>query len=50
MLAGALSKALDDPAIQKRYVELGSLAPKSRFNGHSEQLVALPRATRLPAL
>src|SRR5262249_31129373 len=29
MLADALSKALDDPTIQKRYVELASRAPKS---------------------
>lgn len=33
MLAAALSKALDDPAIQKRYVELGSSAPKSADRG-----------------
>src|SRR5262249_39945323 len=33
MLADALSKALDDPAIQKRYVELGSSAPKSAERG-----------------
>jgi tripartite-type tricarboxylate transporter receptor subunit TctC len=33
MLADALSKALDDPAIQKRYVELGSSAPKSADRG-----------------
>src|SRR5262245_47638916 len=32
-LADALSKALDDPAIQKRYVELGSSAPKSAERG-----------------
>jgi tripartite-type tricarboxylate transporter receptor subunit TctC len=32
-LADALSKALDDPAIQKRYVELGSSAPKSADRG-----------------
>src|SRR6516165_8378391 len=33
MLADALSKALDDPEIQKRYVELGSSAPKSAERG-----------------
>ena len=33
MLAGALSKALDDPAIQKRYIELGSSAPKGADRG-----------------
>jgi tripartite-type tricarboxylate transporter receptor subunit TctC len=33
MLADALSKALDDPTIQKRYVELGSSAPKSVERG-----------------
>src|SRR5713101_1532798 len=33
MLADALSKALDDPTIQKRYVELGSSAPKSAERG-----------------
>jgi tripartite-type tricarboxylate transporter receptor subunit TctC len=32
-LADALSKALDDPAIQKRYDELGSSAPKSADRG-----------------
>ena len=32
-LADALSKALDDPTIQKRYVELGSSAPKSAERG-----------------
>jgi tripartite-type tricarboxylate transporter receptor subunit TctC len=32
-LADALSKALDDPTIQKRYVELGSSAPKSADRG-----------------
>jgi tripartite-type tricarboxylate transporter receptor subunit TctC len=32
-LADALSKALDDPAIQKRYVELGSSAPKRADRG-----------------
>ena len=33
MLADALSKALDDPAIQKRYIELGSSAPKGADRG-----------------
>lgn len=33
MLADALSKALDDPAIQKRYIELGSSAPKGAERG-----------------
>jgi tripartite-type tricarboxylate transporter receptor subunit TctC len=33
MLADALGKALDDPAIQKRYVELGSSAPRSADRG-----------------
>lgn len=33
MLAEALSKALDDPAIQKRYIELGSSAPKGADRG-----------------
>ena len=33
MIADALSKALDDPTIQKRYVELGSSAPKSAERG-----------------
>ena len=33
MLADALGKALDDPTIQKRYVELGSSAPKSAERG-----------------
>jgi tripartite-type tricarboxylate transporter receptor subunit TctC len=33
MLAGALSNALDDPAIQKRYTELGSSAPKGADRG-----------------
>jgi tripartite-type tricarboxylate transporter receptor subunit TctC len=32
-LADALSKALDDPAVQKRYVELGSSAPKGADRG-----------------
>ena len=32
-LADALSKALDDPAIQSRYVELGSSAPKGADRG-----------------
>jgi tripartite-type tricarboxylate transporter receptor subunit TctC len=32
-LADALSKALDDPAIQKRYVDLGSSAPKRADRG-----------------
>ena len=32
-LADALSKALDDPAVQKRYVELGSSAPKDADRG-----------------
>ena len=32
-LADALSKALDDPAIQKRYIELGSSAPKGADRG-----------------
>jgi tripartite-type tricarboxylate transporter receptor subunit TctC len=32
-LADALGKALDDPAVQKRYVELGSSAPKSADRG-----------------
>lgn len=32
-LAGALSKALDDPAVQARYVELGSFAPKGAERG-----------------
>ncbi|HEX6002202.1 MAG TPA: tripartite tricarboxylate transporter substrate-binding protein [Hyphomicrobiaceae bacterium] len=32
-LADALSKALDDPAIKKRYVELGSTAPKAEDRG-----------------
>lgn len=32
-LADALSKALDDPAIQKRYAELGSSAPKPADRG-----------------
>jgi len=32
-LADALGKALDDPAIQKRYVELGSSGPKSADRG-----------------
>ena len=32
-LADALGKALDDPAIQKRYVELGSSAPKRADRG-----------------
>jgi tripartite-type tricarboxylate transporter receptor subunit TctC len=33
MLADALSKALDDPSIQKRYIELGSSAPKGADRG-----------------
>jgi putative tricarboxylic transport membrane protein len=33
VLADALNKALDDPAIQKRYVELGSAAPKGAERG-----------------
>jgi tripartite-type tricarboxylate transporter receptor subunit TctC len=32
-LADALGKALDDPAVQERYVELGSSAPKSADRG-----------------
>ncbi len=32
-LTDALSKALDDPAVQKRYVELGSSAPKGADRG-----------------
>ncbi len=32
-LADALGKALDDPAVQKRYVELGSSAPKGADRG-----------------
>jgi len=32
-LADALGKALDDPELQKRYVELGSSAPKSAERG-----------------
>ncbi|TMJ33789.1 MAG: tripartite tricarboxylate transporter substrate binding protein BugD, partial [Alphaproteobacteria bacterium] len=32
-LAAALSKALDDPAVQARYVELGSSAPNSAERG-----------------
>jgi putative tricarboxylic transport membrane protein len=32
-LAGALSKALDEPTVQKRYVELGSSAPKGADRG-----------------
>jgi tripartite-type tricarboxylate transporter receptor subunit TctC len=32
-LADALSKALDDPAVQARYVELGSSAPKAADRG-----------------
>jgi putative tricarboxylic transport membrane protein len=32
-LADALSKALDDPAVQARYVELGSFAPKGPERG-----------------
>ena len=32
-LADALSKALDDPAVHKRYVELGSSAPKGADRG-----------------
>jgi putative tricarboxylic transport membrane protein len=32
-LADALGKALDDPTIQKRYVDLGSSAPKSADRG-----------------
>ncbi len=32
-LADALSKALDDPAVQKRYVELGSTAPQGAERG-----------------
>jgi tripartite-type tricarboxylate transporter receptor subunit TctC len=32
-LANALSKALDDPAVQSRYVELGSSAPKGADRG-----------------
>jgi tripartite-type tricarboxylate transporter receptor subunit TctC len=32
-LADALSKALDDPAVQSRYVELGSSAPKGADRG-----------------
>jgi tripartite-type tricarboxylate transporter receptor subunit TctC len=32
-LADALSRALDDPAIQQRYVELGSSAPKGAERG-----------------
>jgi tripartite-type tricarboxylate transporter receptor subunit TctC len=33
VLADALGKALDDPAIRKRYVELGSSAPKGAERG-----------------
>jgi tripartite-type tricarboxylate transporter receptor subunit TctC len=33
ILADALSKALYDPAIQKRYIELGSSAPKGADRG-----------------
>ena len=32
-LADALSKALDDPAIKARYVELGSSAPQGAERG-----------------
>ena len=32
-LANALGKALDDPAVQARYVELGSSAPKGAERG-----------------
>ena len=32
-LVGALSKALDDPAIKARYVELGSSAPQGAERG-----------------
>jgi tripartite-type tricarboxylate transporter receptor subunit TctC len=32
-LVAALSKALDDPAIQARYVDLGSSAPKGAERG-----------------
>ena len=32
-LTDALTKALDDPAVQKRYVELGSSAPKGADRG-----------------
>jgi tripartite-type tricarboxylate transporter receptor subunit TctC len=32
-LADALGKALDDPAVQERYVELGSFAPKAADRG-----------------
>jgi tripartite-type tricarboxylate transporter receptor subunit TctC len=40
-LADALSKALDDPAVQARYVELGSSAPKGAERGPAglQQLV-----------
>jgi tripartite-type tricarboxylate transporter receptor subunit TctC len=34
-LADALSKALDDPAVQVRYVELGSSAPKAADRGQA---------------
>ena len=32
-LANALDKALDDPAVQARYVELGSSVPKGAERG-----------------
>ena len=32
-LADALGKALDDPTVKKRYVELGSSAPKGADRG-----------------
>jgi tripartite-type tricarboxylate transporter receptor subunit TctC len=32
-LANALDKALDDPAVQARYIELGSSAPKGTERG-----------------
>ena len=48
-LAAALGKALDDPAVQARYVELGSSAPKGADRGPAalQKLVESEVATML---
>jgi tripartite-type tricarboxylate transporter receptor subunit TctC len=51
-LAAALDKALDDPAIRKRYVDLGSTAPKPEERGPAglQKLVESEMARITPAL
>jgi tripartite-type tricarboxylate transporter receptor subunit TctC len=51
-LADALSKALDDPAVQNRYVELGSSAPKGADRGPAglQKLVASEVARITPVI